>query len=243
LHHGIGLVDCYVEERLDSHMGAISSPLYSAEFAETDPARGCVNGVSLLTCRSNGAGYQALGGHAGPRAPWGPGHHAWFRRHFDHVLSILVYTEDLPLPNNRVTLDPDVADSDGIPAPHIEYSLHPNDRKLLDFGIARALELAEAIGAFETYIQTYKAPTRPYQPPAWHLLGTCRMGDDPATSVTNKWHQSWDVPNLYICDGSSMVTCASINPTSTIGAMAVRCAMHLRDNFATLRGAPRTLAD
>jgi choline dehydrogenase-like flavoprotein len=61
--------------------------------------------------------------------------------------------------------------------------------------------------------------------------------------VTNKWHQSWDVPNLFICDGSSMVTCASINPTSTIGAMAVRCATHLRDNFATLRGATRTLAE
>jgi choline dehydrogenase-like flavoprotein len=69
------------------------------------------------------------------------------------------------------------------------------------------------------------------------------MGDDPATSVTNKWHQSWDVPNLYICDGSSVVTSASINPTSTIGALAVRCAHHLREQFATLRHATRTVAD
>jgi choline dehydrogenase-like flavoprotein len=60
--------------------------------------------------------------------------------------------------------------------------------------------------------------------PAWHMLGTCRMGHDPSTSVTDRDHQVWDVPNLYVCDGSSFVTGGSVNPTSTIGALALRCA-------------------
>jgi choline dehydrogenase-like flavoprotein len=224
-------------------MGVISAPCYSNEFAETDPARGAVNGITLLICRANGAGFQAMGSYSGNTAPWGTAHHRWFKEHFDHVIAVLVYSEDLPVAENRVTLDPHVADSDGIPAPHVEYDLHPNDRTLLDFGVARALELGEAIGAVESREQRYATPARDYQPPAWHLLGTCRMGDDPASSVTNKWHQSWDVPNLYICDGSSVVTSASINPTSTIGALAVRCAHHLRDHFAELRRATRTAAE
>jgi choline dehydrogenase-like flavoprotein len=60
--------------------------------------------------------------------------------------------------------------------------------------------------------------------PAWHLLGTRRVGSDPATSVTDANHRAWDVPNLYICDGSSFVTGGAVNPTSTIGALALRCA-------------------
>jgi choline dehydrogenase-like flavoprotein len=243
MHHGLAIVELWVDELLDSHKGVICAPSYTAEFAETDPGRGCVNGLTLLINRSNGAGYQAMGSHSAHVAPWGAGHHRWFKDHFDHVISVVVQTEDLPSPNNRVTLDPHVTDDDGIPAPHVEYTLQPNDRTLIDFGIARALDLGAAINAFDTSVQTFKTPLRSYRPPAWHLMGTCRMGSDPETSVTNKWHQAWDVPNLYICDGSSLVTGGAVNPTSTIGALAVRCGYHLRDNFATLRAATKTLAE
>src|SRR5206468_7629014 len=94
----------------------------------------------------------------------------------------------------------------------------PNDRRLVEFGIERARELAVAAGA-ELVASGIAAPN-----PAWHLLGTCRMGSDLDTSVVDANHQAWDVPNLYICDGSSFVTGGSVNPTSTIGALALRCA-------------------
>src|SRR5271169_5236632 len=60
--------------------------------------------------------------------------------------------------------------------------------------------------------------------PAFHLLGTARMGSDPKSSVVNAWHQSHEVKNLFIVDGSSFTTSAAVNPTSTIGALALRCA-------------------
>ena len=69
------------------------------------------------------------------------------------------------------------------------------------------------------------------------------MGSDPKTSVTNQWCQTWDVPNLYITDGSVMVTGGAVNPTSTIAALAYRAAHHLADNFETLRRADRPLSD
>ena len=59
----------------------------------------------------------------------------------------------------------------------------------------------------------------------------------PETSVINRWHQAWDVPNLYIVDGSALTTGGVVNPTNTICALALRAAEHLRDNFADLRRA------
>ena len=70
------------------------------------------------------------------------------------------------------------------------------------------------------------------------------MGTDPAESVTNRWHQAWDIPNLFICDGSSMPTSAGVNPTPTIGAMAVRLADFLVQEGDELLGSARPrLAD
>ena len=59
------------------------------------------------------------------------------------------------------------------------------------------------------------------------LLGTCRMGNDPSTSVIDKFHRSHDVPNLFICDGSSLVTSGRGQPTMTIQALAFRAAEHI----------------
>ena len=59
---------------------------------------------------------------------------------------------------------------------------------------------------------------------AVHLLGTCRMGNDPKTSVINPDHRTHDVPNLFLCDGSSLVTSGRGQPTMTIQALAYRAA-------------------
>jgi choline dehydrogenase-like flavoprotein len=60
-----------------------------------------------------------------------------------------------------------------------------------------------------------------------HLLGTCRMGDDPATSVIDRYHRCHDIPNLFLCDGSSFVTSGRGQPTMTIQALAFRAAEHI----------------
>ena len=57
-----------------------------------------------------------------------------------------------------------------------------------------------------------------------HYMGTARMGSDPRTSVVDAWNRVHDVPNLFAVDGSSFTTCAAVNPTSTIGALALRAA-------------------
>ena len=60
-----------------------------------------------------------------------------------------------------------------------------------------------------------------------HLLGTARMGNDPRTSVVDKYHRAHDVGNLFICDGSSLVTSGRGQPTMTIQALAFRASEHI----------------
>lgn len=77
---------------------------------------------------------------------------------------------------------------------------------------------------------------------AWHMIGTCRMGQEAGSSVVNKWNQSWDVPNLFIVDGSVLTTGSVVNPTPTISALALRAAGSIRDNFDRLTGTSRSMA-
>jgi choline dehydrogenase-like flavoprotein len=99
--------------------------------------------------------------------------------------------------------------------------MNQNSYDLMHFHEARAKESLEAAGAYETVIAPFIRGT------GWHLLGTCKMGDDPATSVVDGFGQSYDIPNLFIFDGSTWPTSAGMNPTATIAAMALRSAEHL----------------
>ena len=84
------------------------------------------------------------------------------------------------------------------------------------------MELLDAAGAEKSW----RFPLHPTDG-GEHLLGTCRMGDDPATSVVNRDHRSHDIPNLFLCDGSSFVTSGRGQPTMTIMALAFRAAEHI----------------
>jgi choline dehydrogenase-like flavoprotein len=68
----------------------------------------------------------------------------------------------------------------------------------------------------------------------WHLMGAARMGSDPATSVVDADNQAHDVPNLFIADSTSLATCGGVNPTSTIQAVALRCAEGIWDRRRAL---------
>ncbi|MBV8866389.1 MAG: GMC family oxidoreductase [Acidobacteriaceae bacterium] len=137
------------------------------------------------------------------------------RQRFPHIIRISVLGEDLPEHDNRVELDPQIKDSSGIPAPRVVYVYSENSLKMLEHSGNMARQALEAAGAVEILDSGIIQP-------AFHLLGTARMGSDSKKSVVNAHHRAHDVPNLYIVDGSSFATSAAVNPTSTIGALALR---------------------
>ena len=84
------------------------------------------------------------------------------------------------------------------------------------------MELLGAAGARKAWREPIEASSV-----GTHLLGTCRMGSDPKTSVVDRFHRSHEVKNLFICDGSSFVTSGRGQPTMTIQALAFRAAEHI----------------
>ena len=162
------------------------------------------------------------------RIPGGAEHHAGYAALFERTAGILAICEDIADPDNRVTLDPQLTDSNGIPAPKIDYRLGENSEKMLAHGVARAEEVFAAAGARQTVVES------PLRLAGWHLMGTARMGTDPARSVVNEWGRCHDVRNLFIIDGSIFVTAAAVNPTHTIQALTLFIADQMKKNLANL---------
>jgi choline dehydrogenase-like flavoprotein len=190
------------------------------DFYDSDPKRGFYGGGGLDA-------------RIGPQptiwaqriAAEGPGWGAALKerlREFPRSMQVACHGTSLPLETNNVTLDPELKDAWGIPAIRVTYRDHPDDLATARFLQDRGAEILDAAGA----LRVSKAPVNE-STFAVHLLGTCRMGDDPAKSVVDRDHRSHDVPNLFICDGSSLVTSGRGQPTMTIQALAFRAGEHL----------------
>ena len=230
MFHPWGNVQGVFDEPLDSHYGPQGCCMLSQEFYETDPQRDFVRGYNMQITRGGGPVGTALNRLATGDIPWGAGHHEAFARYFDRTVSLGICCEDLPEQHNTVTLDPQLTDSNGIPAPKITYTTSENSLRMLRHGLQKGTEVMEAAGAIE--VRT--SGPEPIRMAGWHLMGTARMGRDPATSVVNEWGRSHDVRNLFIVDGSVFVTSGGVNPTTTIQAVALYIADSMKKNLETL---------
>ena len=222
MFHPYAMVTGVFDEEMEGHKGPVGCSVISQEFYETDLSRGFVRGYAFQVVRSSGPVHTALGGIGGHTIPWGEGHHRAFEEQFGRTITVAVIGEDLPEERNQVTLDPALTDGDGIPAPKVSYKMSENSLKMMDHGMARATEALEAAGAKSVQVNPLLRPA------GWHLMGTTRMGADPASSVVDGWGRSHDVRNLFIIDGGIFVTAGAVNPTSTIQALALRIADYLR---------------
>ena len=215
--HPFRFLEGVFDQRIDGHEGPFGIPAFSEQFYETDLNRGFVRGYTFLLERSFGPLHHAWGSFVGKPVPWGTAHHQVMRKRFPHIIRVTVLGEDLPGEENRVELDAEAEDSSGIAAPRVVYTYSENSLKMLEHAARMGRQALEAAGAVEILDSGVIQP-------AFHLLGTARMGNDAKRFVVNAWHQTHDVPNLFLVDGSSFTTSAAVNPTSTIGALALRCA-------------------
>ena len=216
----------YYDENLESWRGPAGQLIHSMQFYETDKSRGFVRGAKLHALPTPGP-LNTIEAHRVLDFDdlWGPAIHDVARASSNGILWA-ANSEDLPDPDNRVTLSPDQVDSDGLPAPKIHYTVSENTRKILKFTVERMVELHEAAGAIRILTQELWVD----QP--GHLLGTARMGDDPTTSVVDSYGKAHDVDNLYLADGSIFVTSGSANPTCTISALALRVGKKVVENVS-----------
>jgi choline dehydrogenase-like flavoprotein len=190
------------------------------DFYDSDPKRGHYGGGGLdARIGPQPATWAIRTATEGPS--WGSAYKARLRE-FPRSMQVACHGTSLAVASNNITLDPDVKDAWGLPAIRVTYKDHPDDLANARFLQDRGAEILEAAGA----LRVTKAPVTEQRSSA-HLLGTCRMGNDPTRSVVDKYHRSHEVPNLFVCDGSSLVTSGRGQPTMTIQALAFRAGEHI----------------
>jgi choline dehydrogenase-like flavoprotein len=151
---------------------------------------------------------------------WGAASKQAMRHLYSRLVLMMGPVHEVPNPESRVTLDPVVRDHFGMPVARLSGALHPEDHKTAAFVSDRVVAWAEASGATRV-VRVVLAPAE--GPSAGqHQAGTCRMGNDPAMSVTDAWGRVWGHDNLHIVDGSLHVTNGGVNPVLTILALAYR---------------------
>ncbi|RKN10477.1 GMC family oxidoreductase [Streptomyces radicis] len=130
--------------------------------------------------------------------------------------------QEIPNPAARVTVDRATRDRFGIPVARLGGTTHPEDARTAAFLADRAAEWLAASGARAVF--PHGAPPIGVPSGGQHQAGTCRMGEDPATSVTDPWGRVWSMRNVWVADASLHVTNGGVNPVLTILALAHRVA-------------------
>jgi choline dehydrogenase-like flavoprotein len=154
---------------------------------------------------------------AGARKLWGEPLRREMEK-YNHQVGLKVVGEVLPNEANRVSLAEE-KDRFGLPIARVTFSYGENDKKLIRHAMGSMRQCLELAGARELWDENDDTA---------HLNGTARMGDDPRHSVVNADCRSWDIPNLWICDGSVFPTVGGVNPSLTIQAIACRTADRIR---------------
>ena len=147
---------------------------------------------------------------------WGAAYRDYLAKYYARQAAMVAQTENLPYPDQTIDLDPNVRDQWGLPAPRLTYDWRrPNELARVEFMMQKMEELGRTMGA----AHVWRSPLGPGAPGAHHEGGT-RMGNDPKTSVVNRYGQSWDIPNLFIIGSSTFPSMSGFNPTLTIQALA-----------------------
>jgi choline dehydrogenase-like flavoprotein len=149
-------------------------------------------------------------------ARWGKSHKEFQVKNFRKMAELHGPIQEMPKHDIRVTVDEGVKDFWGIPVAAISGTRHELDHEHCKFLSARAEEILKEAGAVQTW-QSIGGRGGPSG--SQHQCGTARMGNDPKTSVTNRYGQVHDIDNLFIADGSLMVTGGGFNPVLTINAL------------------------
>lgn len=192
------------------------------DFYRTDPKRSFVRGYTLHAHGARPVEFAKGISKAEGGPVWGER----FRKamlDYNYYGRVTLVGEVLPNEANRVTLT-DEKDEYGLPRARVTFSYGDNDRRLIDHAVGSMRSILEAGGGSVEFVV----------PDSAHLMGGCRMGDDPETSVVNSYGQTHDIPNLYVCDASTFVTSGAGNPTNTVMALALRTADHLKEKAKKL---------
>jgi choline dehydrogenase-like flavoprotein len=200
------------DEPVNAFKGMQMGHVMVQDYLAPSKERGCARGFVLLSYMMTPMTYANLSGS------FFGSELKDFLHDYAHTAAWWAHAEGMASDDNSVSLDPEIKDARGLPVARVSYEWTDNDRALSAAARDKAVEMMSASGARKVRVGlNYGA----------HAMGTCRMGDDPRTSVVNSFGQSHDVSNLFICDTSVFITSSGVNPTLTAMAIADRSAAYI----------------
>lgn len=154
------------------------------------------------------------------------------KRYYPSPVGFTLQAPSLPSPDNYVDIDPDVKDVFGVPALRFHFQWGPNELLMWEHSKQVCAEVLKAAGG-----EYWGAGEQPQTPGySQHETGTCRFGNDPKKFVTNRWGQTHDVPNLYVCDASIFPFCTDKTTTISILVFTLRTCEYLVESMRARRG-------
>ena len=215
------VVNARFEERLDGYKGP---PIDARIWNFCRPRAGeRVRSGYVLGVSGTSGGFHGPVSYALRTPGFGRAHKQAVRARYGTVLSLFGIAEQEPRASNRVWLADD-RDADGVPRVKVESRLSDTDHAAIDAMLDRVKALAAACNSAEILHQI----TAYDEPQGQHVVGTCRMGRDSASSVVDAHGRAHSVPNLFIADASVLPgQGAGDSPSLTIQALALRTAEHI----------------
>lgn len=221
----------YFPQRLHPHRGRAVTHVHDDHLIPDEESMAAARAAGLPWFRGG------MVEHAGPAHPvleaklypWGPAHKDCMRASAlrEHLWGFCMQGEDLPVPDNRVDLDPTIRDVRGIPVARVTQRPHRHEEVASSYYAPKLEAILRSAGAGWTSVTTSPGPVLSPISQSRHVAGTVRMGRDPATSACDEWGRLHEAPNVLIADSSVFVTSAGYGPTLTLVALALRNARAL----------------
>jgi gluconate 2-dehydrogenase alpha chain len=162
---------------------------------------------------------------------WGAEWKEALRNNWDSSLGIGIQGESLPYVDQFLDLDPTYTDSFGLPLLRVTFDFHENDYKLYSYVAARCEEIMNAMSPTKMSTNAELKPYKIWSYQSTHNTGGAMMGADPSTSVTNKYGQVWDTPNVFVTGAALFPQNPGMNPTGTVIALAYLAADALKSKY------------
>jgi choline dehydrogenase-like flavoprotein len=237
VHFQTIVVGHFPQLSLHPHKGRAVTHVHDDAMVQDDRSRAAAKEAGLPWFRGgmvehSGGGLPVMEAR---HTPWGRAHAQAMRDSNlrEHMWAFIMQGEDLPYVTNTVDLSPSVRDARGFPVARVTYQPGRHELAASKHHGKILQSVLEEMGA-EYVIHTsspgvsYHGPlgTTPI-PESRHVMGTARMGDDPATSVVDRWGRVHALDNVVVADSSVFVTASGYGPTLTLVALAARAAHHL----------------
>ena len=224
--HPLGYIEGHFKENLFSSVGPQGCCLLSQEFYETRKEHEFKRGYTFQVLRGPLPIESATSLLARKMLKLGTKNFLGeFLSKYDHTAHMTVITEDFPEISNKVELNYQTKDKSGMPGISVKYKMSENTKKMLSHGLSKGRILFKEAGAQKTFA------FGPVKNTGWHIMGTCKMGDNPNESVVNKFGKCHDLENLFISDSSIFSSSAGVNPASTINALSIYIADYIYEKF------------